>query len=131
MSDSLKIVRYRDQNIKVGMDDSAQCYYFIYKGKSYGCGTYNEDYLSELISVVDADLDDTFYVKSEKPHRPSSKVYKRYDIWYCDYQDFDGMILSYGKLNDENPSKQELVDRAHSLMNRLDEIINNIEENKI
>lgn len=124
-------MRYRGQDIEIGIDDSAQCYYFIYKGKEYGCGTYNEEYLSELISVVDADLDEAFYAKSEKSHRPSAKIYKRYGVWYCDYGDFDGMILSYGELSGENPSQMELTDKARRLMDELDNITDNVKETEI
>lgn len=80
MSGSCKIIRYRGQDIKVDMDDGGQCYYFIYKSKEYSCGAYNTDYLSEVIAVVDADLDETFYVEPIAQHKPSAKVYKRYDV---------------------------------------------------
>ena len=126
MNDSFKLIRYRGQDIKVGLDDSDQCYYFTYKGKEYGCGTYNADYLSEIIAAVDADLDEVFYVKPIACHRPSAKAYKRHGVWYCDYLDFDGLILSYGELNGENPAKPELTDRARKLMLKLDRIAEDV-----
>lgn len=128
MNDSFKIIRYRGQDIKVDIDDSGQCYYFIYKGKEYSCGTYNTDYLSEIIAAVDADLDEVFYVKAIAPHKPSAKVYKRYGVWYCDYLDFDGLILSYGELNDWTLTKSELIDKARKLMLKLDRIAEDVEK---
>lgn len=122
----MHVIRYRDQDIKVDLDESGQCYYFIYKGKEYSCGTYNTNYLPEIIAVVDADLDEVFYVKSDAPHKPSAKVYKRYGVWYCDYLDFDELILSYGELNNENFAKSELKDKARKLVIKLDRIAEDI-----
>ena len=74
----IDIVKYRGKRVKVYADDDGQSYYFIYKGENYGCGTYNINYIAEVISVVDKDLDKVFYVKPLKEHKPAARVYKIY-----------------------------------------------------
>lgn len=107
-------VKYRGKRIRVYDDDYGQCYYFIYNGKPYSCGTYNFDYIDEIISVVDDDLDKVFYVDTPYEHRPSAKVYQRYGIWYMDYSSYDGIRLSCGDLlkKDKRPTHDDIVAKA-------------------
>lgn len=90
-------VKYRGKKIRIYADDCGQSFYFIYKGKYYSCGTYNPDYLAEIIDIVDTDLDHKFYV-SALPTLPSAKVYQRYGVWYYDYKDYKNLFLDYGEL---------------------------------
>ena len=53
MNKAVDVVKYRGKKIKVYIDDYGQCYYFLYNGKSYSCGTYNIDYLGEIVTIVD------------------------------------------------------------------------------
>lgn len=116
-------VKYRGKRIKVYADDCGQCYYFVYNGESYGCGTYNTDYLGEIVSVVDDDLDKMFHVGPFKARRPSAKIYQRHGVWYMDYFSYDGLLLSYGDLlpKDERPSRDELEARARDVIGMIEE----------
>ena len=49
---------YRDIPVEIFSDDNGQCFYFYYKGKSYGCGSFNPDYEEVVKYVIDHDLDD-------------------------------------------------------------------------
>jgi hypothetical protein len=123
MNKPFDIIRYRGKKIKVFIDFDGQSYYFIYKGNSYSCGTYNSDYISEIVSVVDTDLDKVFYVKPIAEHRPSAKVYKRYGLWYCNYATFGNLSISYGDLlkKKDRPNKAKLIERVHELMKIIDQ----------
>lgn len=115
-------VKYRGKRIKVYADDYGQCYYFLYNGKSYGCGTYNSDYLGEIVSVVDGDLDRVFHVEPQSPHRPSAKVYQSHGVWYMDYFSWGRMLLSYGDMlpKEDRPTRGGLIDAAKRLMRLCD-----------
>lgn len=123
----IDIVRYRGKRVKVYADDDGQSYYFIYKGENYGCGTYNIDYIAEVISVVDKDLDKVFYVKPLKEHKPAARVYKKYGCWYMDYNSFINICISYENLSTKRNilskilSKKELIDEVHEMMRFIDE----------
>jgi hypothetical protein len=52
-----KTHKYRGISVDIFDDDAGQCFYFYYKGKSYGCGTYNLFPEGEIESVIDRDLD--------------------------------------------------------------------------
>lgn len=123
MNKPISVVKYRGKRIKVYVDDRGQCYYFIYNGKSYSCGTYNADYFGEIVSVVDSDLDEVFYVYPKLEHRPSAKVYKRYGVWYCDYNGYDNMHLSYGDLlkKKDRPTRDELTERTYDVIDLIEE----------
>lgn len=123
MNKPIDVVKYRGKRIKVYADDPGQCYYFLYNGKSYSCGTYNFDYLGEIVSVIDADLDEVFYIYPKLEHRPSAKVYKRHGIWYCDYDGYDCMHLSYGDLlkKKDRPTRDDLAQRARDVMGLVDD----------
>jgi hypothetical protein len=127
MNKAIDVVKYRGKRIKVYIDDYGQSYYFRYKGKSYGCGTYNFDYLGEIVSVVDNDLDEVFYVPPTKEHHPSAKVYKRDGIWYCDYHGIDRLLVSYGDLlkNKDRPNRDMLVGKVHKIIDDIDKGIEN------
>ena len=112
----MKTINYRKQKIKLGLDECSQSYYFEYKGKKYDCGTYNFDYLGEIIAVVDKDLDKVFYVKDVRPHTPSAKVYNRYGVWYCDFNGYADLLVSYGDLNNENLSREDLTAKVQTIM---------------
>lgn len=123
MADKLyQTVIYRDVKVDVYDDDYSQCFYFKYKGKEYSCGTYNTDYYGEIISVVDDDLDESFYVDPVLPHRPSAKVYQRFGVWYMDYDQFDKLVVSYGDIlpKDERPTKEDLITQATFQMKLID-----------
>ena len=126
MKRPVDVIKYRGKKIKVYVDFDGQSYYFKYKGKEYNCGTFNTDYRCEIISVVDADLDEVFYVKPIAKHRPSAIVYKRYGIWYYDYSTFTNLLLSYGDLlkKNERPSKEQLIEKVHSMMSTIDKVEN-------
>lgn len=123
----IDIIKYRGKRIKVYADEDGQSYYFIYKGENYGCGTYNIDYIAEVIYIVDKDLDKVFYVKPLKEHKPAARVYKRYGCWYMNYDSFINMCISYENLSTKRNilskvlSKQELTDEVHSIMGMIDE----------
>lgn len=127
MNKAIDVVKYRGKRIKVYIDDYGQSYYFLYNGKSYGCGTYNVDYLGEIVDVVDDDLDEKFYVDPILEHRPSAKVYKRYGAWYCDYYGIDGLLVSYGDLlkKKDRPSNDTLIEKVHKIMHDIDKSIEN------
>lgn len=122
----IDIIKYRGKRIKVYADEDGQSYYFIYKGENYGCGTYNIDYIGEVIYIVDKDLDKVFYVKPLKEHKPSARVYKRYGCWYMDYDSFIQMTISYENLSTRRHllskvlSKKELTDEVHKMMRMID-----------
>lgn len=115
-------VIYRGVKVNVYDDDYGQCFYFKYKGKEYSCGTYNTDYYGEIISVIDDDLDESFYVDPVLSRRPSAKVYKSFGIWYMDYDQFDKMVVSYGDILPENerPTKEDLITQATAQMRMID-----------
>lgn len=115
-------VTYRGVKIDVYDDDYGQCFYFTYKGHEYSCGTYNTDYYGEIISVVDDDLDENFYVDPMSPHRPSAKIYKSFGVWYMDYDQFDKLVVSYGDIlpEDERPTKDDLISYAKTQMRMID-----------
>lgn len=123
MNKAVDKIRYRGKKIPVYVDDYGQCYYFLYNGKSYSCGTYNSDYIGEIVSVVDEDLDESFYVQPIRDHRPSAKAYKRYGVWYCDYHGYEGLLLSYGDLlkKDKRPTREYLIQRAKDIMSLIDD----------
>lgn len=52
-----KTHKYRGISVDIFDDDTGQCFYFYYKGKVYGCGTYNLFPEREIESVIDRDLD--------------------------------------------------------------------------
>lgn len=122
MNKAVAKVKYRGKKIKVYADDYGQCYYFLYNGKSYSCGTFNPDYLGEIVDVIDDDLDKVFHVMPDREHRPSAKVYKRNGLWYMDYDSWDGLLLSYGDIlpKDERPSQDDLIRMAHKWMDTID-----------
>lgn len=122
MDKAIDKVTYRGKRIKVYADDYGQCYYFLYNGKQYGCGAYNFDYLGEIVSVVDDDLDEVFHVMPEREHRPSARVYKRHGVWYCDYFKIEGFPLSYGDLlkKKDRPTRDDLIKEAKLVMNLAD-----------
>ena len=122
MDKPIDTVKYRGKKIKVYADDYGQSYYFLYNGKSYSCGTYNFDYIGEIVSVLDSDLDEVFHVQPEREHRPSAKVFKRYGIWYCDYNGYENLHLSYGDIlpPDKRPTRDDLIARAHEVMKMVD-----------
>ena len=113
-----KKVKYRNQIIPVFADDCGQCVYFKYKGVDYSCF----NYLQEIIDVVDADLDNTFYIKSDIPHAPAAKVYQRHGVWYFDYRRFENLLLDYGLLlpKKERATKEKLIQIARTRMKRID-----------
>ena len=123
MDKHIDVVKYRGKRIKVYADDPGQSYYFLYNGKSYGCGTYNFDYLGGIVSVIDSDLDEVFYVYPKLEHRPSAKVYKRHGVWYCDYNGYDNMHLSYGDLlkKKDRPTRDQLTERAYDVIDLIEE----------
>ena len=123
MNKAIAKVKYRGKRINVYADDCGQCYYFLYNGKSYGCGTYNLDYIGEIVSVVDDDLDKVFHVGPFCEHRPSAKIYQRHGIWYMDYFSWDNLLLSYGDLlpKGERPSRDELTEKARELIEMIEE----------
>lgn len=112
------IVKYRNKRVKVYVDEDGQSFYFIYKSKEYSCGAFNPCYLQEIISVIDADLDEVFYVSNDKASQPAAKVYQQYGIWYCDYKGFDKLFVNYGDLykRKQRPSKETLIIRTKELM---------------
>lgn len=122
MSKPVDKVKYRGERISVYDDDYGQAYYFLYKGKTYGCGAYNFDYIGEIMSVVDDDLDKVFYVDTPYEHRPSAKVYQRYGVWYMDYGSYDGRLLSYGDIlpNGHRPTHDDLVAKAMELVDAIE-----------
>lgn len=124
---SFDIVKYRNKRVKVYVDESGQSYYFIYKGKEYNCGTFNFDYLQEIINVLDADLDNTFYVSNDKAHQPAAKVYQQYGVWYCAYKEFDKFFVDYGDLykRKNRPSKEMLIIKTKEIMSLIDDISEN------
>ena len=123
----IDIIKYRGKRVKVYADDDGQSYYFIYKGENYGCGTYNIDYIAEVISVVDKDLGKVFYVKPLKEHKPAASVYKKYGCWYMDYDSFVNICISYENLSTKRNilskvlSKKELIDEVQKMMRFIDE----------
>ena len=123
MNKAVTNVKYRGKRIKVYVDDCGQCYYFVYNGEIHSCGTYNPDYLGEIVSVVNYDLDKVFHVGPFKAHRPSAKLYQRHGVWYMDYLSYDGLLLSYGDLlpKDERPSCDELEAMARDVVSRIEE----------
>lgn len=114
-------VRYRGKKAKVYVDDYGQCYYFIYKGHEYYCGTYNLDYLGEIMSVIDSDLSHEFHVDAIEPHTPSAKAYQLFGVWYIDYLGYEKMLISYGDLlkRKDRPSRGQLIELAKSEMRSL------------
>jgi hypothetical protein len=127
MNKPIDIVKYRGKRIKVYADEDGQSYYFIYRGENYGCGTYNIDYIGEVMYIVDKDLDKVFYVKPLKEHKPAARVYKRYDCWYMDYDSFTNICISYENVSTKRYllnkvlSKKELTDEVYKLMRMIDE----------
>ena len=124
MNKPVDIIKYRGKKIKIYADDYGQCYYFIYKKRSYSCGSYNTDYLYEITSVIDDDLDEVFYVQPIKPHHPSAKVYKRYGIWYCNYNGDYGFFVSYGDLlkKKDRPTLKDLTAEVQKIMESSDRV---------
>lgn len=122
----IDIVRYRGKRVKIYANDDGQSYYFIYKGENYGCGTYNINYIAEVISIVDKDLDKVFYVKPLKEHKPSARVYRKDGCWYMDYDSFANICISYENLSKSDIfskilNKEELIDEVQKMMRFIDE----------
>ena len=78
----------------------------------------NFQHLQKLIIKVDEDLDEEFHVLPIKEHRPSARVYERYDIWYCDYHGIDGLLVSYGDLlkKKDRLSRDMLIEKVRKIM---------------
>lgn len=115
-------VSYRGVDVLVYDDDYSQCYFFRYKGKTYSCGTYCTDYYGDIVSVVDNDLDENFYVGPLSPHRPSAKIYQLFGVWYMDYDSVNKMTISYGDMlpEAERPTRDDLVAAAMVHMKTID-----------
>lgn len=121
----METVRYRGKRIPVYIDEDGQSFFFRYKKKEYGCGTFNGDYYSEIISVVDSDLDEAFYVKNPRERRPAAKVYQKdFGRWLMDYDGEYAVEVCLGDIlpKDYRPTKEELTEKAIHLMNLLDEM---------
>ncbi len=133
MGKAIDKVKYRGKRIKVYADDYGQCYYFIYKGHEYCCGTYNPDYLGEIVSVVDADLSEEFHVDAIEPHSPSAKVYNLFGVWYMDYFGYEKLFVSYGYLlrKKDRPSRGRLIELAQAGMRTVLDEIKGKDENRI
>lgn len=115
-------ISYRGVDIPVYDDDYSQCYFFRYKGKEYSCDTYCTDYYRDIISVIDDDLDENFYVDPLSPNRPSAKVYQLFGVWYMDYGRFNKVTISYGDMlpEAERPTRDDLVAAATAHMRMID-----------
>lgn len=122
MNNPVDKINYRGKRISVYDDDYGQSYYFMYNGKPYSCGTYNLDYIGEIVAIIDDDLDKVFYVDTPYEHRPSAKVYQRHGIWYMDYSSYDGILLSYGDLlkKDKRPTRDDLVAKAREFVDAIE-----------
>ncbi len=121
MGNKVDTLRYRGKRIRVYVDDYGQSYYFKYRGREYGCGAYNIDYVGEIIAVVDDDLDKAFHVPAIRPHTPSARLYQRYGVWRMDYMGHDGILISYGDVlrKSQRPSIGKLTETAKAQMEAI------------
>ena len=124
MNKRIDTVKYRGKRIPVYVDEDGQGFFFRYDKQEYGCGTFNGDYYPAIISVVDKDLDKVFYVQHRKECRPSAKVYQKDGgRWLMDYNGETAFELCLGDILPKGyrPTKEEVTEKALSLMDFLDD----------
>lgn len=123
--EKVDVVRYRKKRIVIYLDDYGQSFYFKYKGETYYCGAFNIDYYTQVIDVIDDDLDRVFYVRNDEPQQPSAKVYDRFGVWKMDYRAYDGLTVCLGDIlpRKQRPSMDKVKQKAKCVMATMNDLL--------